>query len=354
MPKYIFIGFGNADLKTDKDKYKLSGEIELWNLKQISYSVFIKSIRKIFPPIGPQTEANYEKQENGQSPFGITENQYNKCTWGILLPNIYDNGIDELRFIMDLYCGVFLYPFFLVNNLGVNVLAENLNKPPYDPSIQNQNQFIKFNSENFMKFLNIFSQAGQFSAWHALRVTKWEVEDFRMFTASMIYQGLSKYYNSKPIFMWQREMADISMLLENLFTAQGSVNTEIGYRLRQKITLLLQDKYPEINSKMKNLYDLRSEFVHGSFFNRMKKSTKTVEGLGDLPKVEWQLLHETFEFARYALIICLYLHINRSLISDNQNQGYESVINMIEDSILDIDIREKVLMKANNVIRLRP
>ena len=93
---------------------------------------------------------------------------------------------------------------------------------------------------------------------------------------------------------------------EALFTAGGDDNTEIGYRLRKRIAMLLSRQIPNIEAKMKELYKQRSAFVHGSFFRQIHKKTVVEKGLAHLPAPPFQFLYSEKELVRIALVAYLY------------------------------------------------
>ncbi len=76
---------------------------------------------------------------------------------------------------------------------------------------------------------------------------------------------------------WQAECADIVSFYEALLSKEPSDNGR--YKISQKIEVLFgryyKKDFPKIKTGLEELFKARNDFVHGSFFDRLKRTTKT-------------------------------------------------------------------------------
>jgi len=59
-------------------------------------------------------------------------------------------------------------------------------------------------------------------------MAKWNRENWRLFTVSLLFNELKASQGSKEIFSCQRESANMATSPKALFTAGGGDNTEVG------------------------------------------------------------------------------------------------------------------------------
>ena len=143
----------------------------------------------------------------------------------------------------------------------------------------------------------------------------------------------------------------MACVFEALFTAEDSQNEEVGYRLRKRLAVLLSDKFPPIEDDIKKLYKQRSAFVHGSFFAQMAKDSKKKDH--NLPFPDFFFLESPRERVRWALVACLRL---AQLVSDKPDgyKGKRKVIDILEEAVIDVDLRRRVLDDLQSLFVLLP
>ena len=128
--------------------------------------------------------------------------------------------------------------------------------------------------------------------------------------------------------------------MEALSTAVEGDISEVGYRLRKRSAALLSTWLPGIEKDLKELYKQRSAFVHGSFFTRIYKETKTVKNWSNLPSPPFESLYRQKEHVRIALVAYLYLH---SVFQADRAGfvGCDNVSQILERAIIDIGLRNQ-------------
>jgi hypothetical protein len=351
--KKIFISFTGPDIKQNTKIYNITDGYECWNLKKFNLDDFIVEVKQQIPPINKNVLANY-RLENRQKriDFGIAEEEYKKCSWGLMLPDEVPgtlvNSYAEILFLLNLYSPCFLYPTFYVSNLGIQRIEHKKHPMLY---FHGQNQARIFKRKKFVNFFEILLSESIYAAWQADRCAKWDEEDWRLFVVCLLFSELKNYENVKNPFTWQRESADMITILEAMFTAKDEDNTEIIYRLRKRISVLLGFHLSDIESQIKDIYKQRSIFIHGSFFSQIKKQTKVDNGCADLPLPDFDFLKEQKENIRSLLAV--YLYINKIRKSDNNEfEGCKHVLGILEQSIIDIGLRSKVKKHAQKIIYL--
>ena len=214
-----------------------------------------------------------------------------------------------------------------------------------------QNQANIFKKKEFTSFFEKMLPQTQYADWQRDRIEKWSDEDWRLFVAGWLYQGLKEYDNSKNIFGWQRESADMAAILESLFTAGDTKNEEIIYRLCKRIAVLLSWKFPDIEKEIKDLYSQRSSFVHGSFFAQIAKDSK--RNHDKMPIPNFDMLYRKKEYVRLALLA--YLHL-AELVKDNPKlfKNRKTIMNILEEAIIDMDLRKLLIKETKELFSLIP
>ncbi len=348
----IFIAFTGPPVNQPDPIYKMADGFECWNLKQFEFDHFIAAIKSRITPIGQNVLGNYKRGPDANAAFGITEAEYTRSSWGVVLPDVAPHsaasGYAEALFVLNLFSPYFLFPVFFVTDLGID-RPDHRRHPLLD--FHEQNQAHSFRREAFVQFYNALISESIYGSWRTDTMAKWNLEDWRLFTACLLFNELKAYQGSKEVFTWQRESANMATILEALFTAGGGDNTEVGYKLRKRAAALLGFRLPNIEKEINDLYEQRSSFVHGSFFLKFRKSIKVEEGLAKLPSPPFELLYRQKENIRRALIA--YLHLSKIHRSNGDQFGdSKSVMDILERSIIDTELRAKVSVHVESILSL--
>ncbi len=348
----IFLAFTGQEIEQSEHTSEIRDGYECWNLKKFTLAEFIKALQGKIPPVNDNVLRNYARNEdNTQDIFGITERLFKECSWGLLIPDSLEDAVGnyaETIFLVNLYSPTFLYPLFYAGDMGIT-------RPVHDREIfefaHYQNQAPLFKRKEFVSFFKTMLPQSQYGTWMLYRAQRWDEEDWRLFVAGMLFSGLRDYDNRKTSFGWQRESADMGAVLESLFTAGDSHNEEVGYRLRKRVAVLLSKRFPSIEEDIKQLYAQRSAFVHGAFFAQIARDSK--DAFNNLPIPDFNLLYQQKEYVRWALVA--YLHLAQLVKSKPAPYGGATkVIRVLENSIIDMELRKKVLADVEKVLSLLP
>ncbi|MFA6184492.1 MAG: hypothetical protein WC682_05370 [Parcubacteria group bacterium] len=343
MTKKIFLAFPGFEVGVEKIE-KLS-TVKLFNLNSISEADFINLINKEIKPF------NKNVVRNNKNDFAKLEfkKSYSSSNWGISLP-IYGKesslaGIYEARYLMKLFSGSPLPVMFSVGSMGVDVRKtgiSTLEKAMFHGEDKN------FFNNDFLSFYKILFPIIQKSGWDAIAVAKWSLEDWRLCAACVVFDDLEKYYRSKRMMTWQSECADLASFYEMLFSRRK--NDGGIYKITQRLSVLLGNSFsPQMKKDLSLLYNYRNEFVHGSFFERLKRSTKTYpddNNMAQLPNLDYKFLSEQANLARKIFIIYLYLV---KKLSKGRLAG-QSVSQIIHDGIMDVKSRKQIQKYANEIL----
>jgi len=180
---------------------------------------------------------------------------------------------------------------------------------------------------------------------------KWDSEDMRLFVACLLFKGLRKSEHSKDVFTWQRESADMATILEALFTAGTGDNAEVSYKLRKRVAAMLSAEFPNIEKEVKDLYKQRSTFVYGAFFMQFRKDIEITDGHAKLPSPPFNVLYQQKERIRFALVAYIYLNKIRKM-AVGEFKGYESVLDILERAVIDLQIRAAVNSHTERLLNL--
>ena len=226
--KKIFIAFTGPKIKQRK-KFLIENGFECWNLEKFFIDEFVNEIKRIILPINDNVLRNYKKDSDDGDLFGITEKDFKKCSWGLLLPDTAPgaliNSYSEIMFLLNLYAPNFLYPVFHATDFGITKFHHKKNSLIY---FHQQNQSKIFKSKKFVNFFKKILPQSVYGTCQRNRFEEWNKEDWRLFVASLLYSELKDYENEKESITWQRETADMMTILESLFTADDSNSEEIG------------------------------------------------------------------------------------------------------------------------------
>jgi hypothetical protein len=353
MGKDIFIAFTGPKIEQTDAILEFSPGYECWNLATSRLQEFLQSVQKRIPPMNENVLKNYRREDGtADSPFGIGFEDYAKCSWGLLLPDLVQdslgNSYAEIMFLLNLYSPRFLNPVFYLSDFGIYRPDHGEHHLLY---YHDQNQANRFKRREFVEFYEELISESGYGAWQADRMARWGSEDMRLFVACLLYKGLRKNEHSKDVFTWQRESADMATILEALFTAGTGDNTEVSYKLRKRVAAMLSVKFPNIEKEVKDLYKQRSAFVHGAFFMQFRKELEIKDGNARLPTPPFNVLYQQKERIRFALVA--YVHLNKvRKMATTDFKGYGSVLDILERAVIDLEMRSAVKVHTERLLDL--
>ena len=357
MNKKIFIAFTGPEIKQRNKIYRIADGYECWNLSKISIDDFIVSVKQKIPPKNNNVLGNYKlDSQDKRNLFGVTEDEYKKCSWGLLLPDNVPgsliNSYAEILFLLNLYSSHFLYPTFYVSDLGIQQIIHKKSQMLY---FQAQNQANIFKRKKFVTYFEKLLSQSVYGVWQRDRCKKWDKEEWRLFVASLLFQELKDYEFEKEAITWQREAADMITILECLFTAEDSINEEIGYRLRKRLAALIEFRFKDIEKDIKQLNRERSKFVHGAFFVNVGKEAKKDNSVSALPLPNFEFLYMHKEYVRYSLVAYLNLamQLKQSKIIGT-NSEIKRPLDLLEKSIIDLNLRNQISRQTKELFSLLP
>ena len=350
--KSLFIAFTGPKIEQADAVCRIADGYECWNLSMLDCDGFIDAIQNRIPPVNTNVLNCYRRDPTGlREPFGISDEQYHSSSWGLLLPGDVPaavvDGYPETLFLLNLYSPHFLYPLFFVTDLGIMRPDHGKRSEIY---FHQQEQAQRFRREEFIRYHQALITEAGYGSWNAHRMTFWQSEDWRLFAACLLYAGLQEYENSKEFVTWPRESADMATILEALFTAGADDKSEVGYKLRKRAAALVASHQPGIEREIKTLYKERSSFVHGSFFQSLAKHVKVADQLGQLPLPPFADLYRQKECVRQALLA--YLYLNKIRRSTAEFEGFATVIEILEEAIINLDLRENVRRHVGSILSL--
>jgi len=350
--KSIFIAFTGPDFGQPEVAAEISPGYACWNLKKLPLDSFISALKELIPPLNENVLLNYRALDDDPQPnFGVRQSDYEHCSWGLLLPSPTVESLGgywETLFLLNLYSPHFMRPIFYATDLGIMRPRQ-----PKDLRLffHDQNQVQRFSTKAFVEFHKGLVSESVYSVWQADRVARWQKEDWRLFVACLLYSELQQYENSKHVFTWQRESADLATILEALFTAGDDDTGEVGYKLRKRIAVLLSARIPGIEKDIRDLYTQRSAFVHGSFFRHLSRETKASQGMAELPHPPFDFLYKQKENVRRALIACL--NLSKAQRGDPTIfPGCNNALELLERAIIDTGLRSTVERNTSYILGL--
>lgn len=352
----IFIGFGGP--KTESKNYD-GGKISCWSLATSSLESFIDEVKKVIPPINDNiTDENYFGGGH-KANFGLGIKEiWGKVSWGILIQDdaarSYTDLYERALFLINVFSPSFLYPIFYVSHLGAHRISydhypyANMFGWPADIRYHNQNQFEKFAAENLELFFNNLLPQSIYVSNSADRLRDWTREEWSIFAAAILFEGLKTYDSSKSPFLWQREAADISAIAEALCVEEKE---ELRYRLGKRCSVLVESAhFNNVEGDIKKLYTLRSEFVHGKFGNRIRKGNKGGSwGWDETLLEDFEFLERQVKLIRFLFAGYLKLKSESDLLG-----GYGTVQSMLETAIIDTNLRARVNSSTQAIFALMP
>jgi len=343
--KKIFLAFPGYKVSV-KQKIKKINNFEFWDLGKIGHQNFIKLIRKKIKPINKNVIKNYFTTSSKKA----YQEAYKESSWGMLLPDFTKEVLGsryESLFVVNLFSDLALPVMFYVSRIGVMVEKGKLR---FHEKAKFHKEDKKFTNKRFIQFYNLLLPEIIGTDWHADEVLKWSREDWRLSIACSLFSELSKYQKVKYPMRWQAECADIVAFYESLLSRKK--NDGGRYRISQRIEVLLsghyKDRFSDVRKGLKKLYDHRNEFVHGSFFERLRKETKAYpdnKEMAQLPDVDFDFLETQAETARKVFISFLYLKKKFKKL----NKPIPEIIN---SAIIDTGPRKKIQLYANQILKL--
>jgi hypothetical protein len=354
--KYIFIGFYGAGKISQSKKITIfKNGLQCWDLRKMPLEEFVFEIKKIILPVNKNIKDEYYISSDDTS-LGITQIQFNRCSYGILVPVLFDEdqymyGVHKkLISLLNLFQSKFIKnSAFFVSDMGITALTPQDEVRYLGIGLDARDGF---KNNNFYKFYTVMAPMMKYFVWSRDEVVKWSDEDWRIYMACTFYYDLGRYQSSKSTYMWQRESADMATLLELLITA-GNKSEEIGYRLRKRISVLVSNIFPNIEKDIADLYSDRSLFIHGSFYKNIAKGMKKNKDDDAFPPLpDFAMLHNIKEKVRLIFVIYLYLDYTIRFSKPTEFIKFNNVQDLLEVSIIDIRLRNQIFKQARPVIRL--
>lgn len=267
-----------------------------------------------------------------------------------------ENFNDSSWFILELFLDNFLNPLFKFDRLWFKKLEYN------SSDTFNDWYLLIIDINKLYDFLNNFNWMINYSYWYRSRIYDWvkhnNNEAFRLHTWIELYKLLKDYNNWKSIYFWKKEVMEIGILLETLFT-EPNEKESIWYALRRRVHFLTLDLIDNIENKIKEIYNTRSQFVHGSIFDELRKKYEIVSDH------EWEDIKEKYtddmfiKTKEYITIlrkvVLLYFKLFERINNWEYNEFFSkgkkiSCIDVIELSAFNTKIRED-LEKDKNILK---
>lgn len=88
MAKDIFIAFTGPKIDQTDAQYEIIPGYECWNLAKFKLGEFLDAIQQRIQPMNENVLRNYRREPGENTPFGIDFEDYAKCSWGLLLPDL--------------------------------------------------------------------------------------------------------------------------------------------------------------------------------------------------------------------------------------------------------------------------
>lgn len=349
--KKVFLAFPGYNVKI-REKIKKIEEFEFWNLEKITETDFIELIKNKIKPANKNVKKNYFSPGNEE----FYKNSYKESTWGVLLPDYAKNDSSsryESLFVKNLFSDLSLPVTFYVTRLGITVERQKIDAFKKS-SFHSEDK--KVTNKYFLQFYQLLLPEIIGTNWHAYEVLKWDREQWRLSIACLLFNDLEKYQRSKQIMHWQKECTEIVTLYEMLLSRFK--NDTGRHKIIQRIEILLGKHYKSsfvnIKKNLHTLFDYRNEFVHGNFFDRLKKDTKSYSNnkqMAQLPMVDFNFLEEQTEVLRKTFIAFIYL---KKKFKKNKSKALKdlSIPDIINLGIMDITTRKKIEKYSEEILKL--
>jgi len=348
----IFIAFGcSKDPNQRGEILEVAENYECWNLPKIKFSDFLSEIQNRIAPANQNvTEDRYRKDIWKCN----VEKLYNEnAKWGLLLPTPsterYHNYEYEVIHALNLFAPEFVYPLFHVDDGGCWAAPHIETAKMYDQDTKIAKMGIEdlsplFRTQEFVKYFQLLFPALEYFWLVRDREKKWSDVDWRMCWAHILFGDLRRYQNTgKKQGTFGREYVDLCVILESLFSDQKE--GEITYKLKKRTAALFRSHRSDTETVIGELYDRRSNYVHGETLRKIKKFDD-----GAPSKEDFEFLRKSTEYVRRLLLAYTYLFIHRSEFDDS-NQG---IVPILEKAILDCSLRSNIHKKVDKILHLLP
>ncbi|MBN2407086.1 MAG: hypothetical protein JXJ19_05265 [Elusimicrobia bacterium] len=349
----VFIAIRDTKIALSENIVSLEN-IELWNLNKIERNEFIKKIQRVIKPFNDNCRKNIEKEFNENRFSEI----YDKVKWGILLPyqernNIAFNSYTVLRVFLNIFSPKDINIGFYISCYEVKYEEIN-SKFPISGNCHDK----PFNSLNFTKFHeNIFQKLINLE-WYSEDIKNWAYDDWKFHMAYMLVEKIiSDYAKPRSLIDWQILQTNIITLYECILT-RGDKHKDNGkYITAQRIEVLLssyfKNNFDDERKNIKDLYRFRNKFIHGVYYEKMKKVAEKSMKVYKYPEIslpDFKLIESQVALSKKIFITLLYMHGKINL----KEYRAESLADIIYKSIIDINIREKVNKNTDFILNLLP
>ena len=346
----IFIAFGGNEAPTQQDeRYVMSEGHECWDLTKIPFDTFVEYVKKEIPPANANITDEHYKMDIWKS--DIEKIYKDKAKWGLLLPTPkgqYSRYEYEVIHALHLFSPTFLYPLFHAADMGCwatphsEIAREHgQNYKLFCLGQSDQSRF--FRTENFVDYYQKMFGALDYYGHDRSRENSWDQQDWQLSWVHSLFADLRRYQNTgKQQGFFLRESVDLCVILESL---NNKKEDGIKYKLKKRLSALLQPFMPDIEKTVEKLYDLRSDYIHGNIFRKMKGFDD-----GSPTSEDFDFLEKCTAYVRRILIAYTYLFLHRESFSFSE----QDVMSWLESAILDCNVREEIQRKADEILRLLP
>lgn len=90
--KTMFFAFIGKEPEQTEKISEIQDDYEFWNLKKFTFDEFVKELKKKIPPVNNNVIHNYKADSDSLELYAITEEQFKKCSWGLLIPDTLEEG----------------------------------------------------------------------------------------------------------------------------------------------------------------------------------------------------------------------------------------------------------------------
>ncbi len=327
--------------------------VELWNLKDISLTDFVSRFEARVPIINRDNRPN----PFVGSDYDTFRSSYEASTWGILLPDVSSDYL-SVRYVsyllLSLYSGKFLPVMFHATELGITVERDQIH---VGMAAQFHKEDLQFVSEAFSKFYRTLYGVVASTQWNSGTVLAWTSEKWRLCLASILFLDLARYQYSKQVLTWPKECSDLVTLHELLLSTKERDRgaSKMPRRIRALLGAHIGRPTSDIHDQLSRLFDFRSEFVHGRFFQRLKEQTRRAGNgdLADVPHVEFKFLRDQTLLARQVFVAVLYLasDIGRLPALGSSNAPVQEAVARAEQ---DPRLRRSLQTMTDSILKLLP
>ncbi len=350
--KKVFLAFSGIRGKATNGTNYSGNTLSCWRLNHPTVSEFITAIKKEIPP-HPNIKDDFYETTDSNASFGLTEALWADALWGILVidksGDSYTDLFDRALFLANIFSPDFLYPIFYISDFGVHKVGhtKKLLENKAHARFHNQDKFSLFATKNADDFFELLLEPAGYASTSADRSRNWDREGWRIFAASILFDGLKQYDNSKTLFSWQREAADMSAIYEALCVPETG---SIKYRLQKRGPILLEPLgLEEIEDDLGYLYNLRSDFVHGSFGDRLSKDNKNGSwGWDESITKDFDFLGKQSRIIRFSF--AGYLKLKNEL--GTRFNPHKDVVSILEKAILNVPIRNNLHASVREIYSL--